>query len=196
DPLEAIAAVKHSLYPWLVVQVPVDRLRQAALEGVARLPAQFTAQLAGVDRVAAIVARPVGDEGDLRLVRLAIRARTTLVEQRADGLYHLDVLLLRIAADVIGLADPAVGQHGADRIAVVADEQPVAYLTAVAVDRQRLAGQRLRDYQRDELLRKVVGPIVVRAGGGQHRQAVGVVERAHQMVGRSFRRRIRRIGSV
>jgi hypothetical protein len=50
-----------------------------------------------------------------------------------------EVGALVAAADVVGLADAAVGEDGADGAAVVEDEEPVADLLAVAVDRQRLA---------------------------------------------------------
>ncbi len=79
---------------------------------------------------------------------------------------------------------------------MVADVQPVAYLLAVAVDRQRLARLRVGDDQRDQLLREMVGAVVVGAVGGQRRHAVGVVVRAHQMVGRCLRRRVRAVRRI
>ena len=69
-------------------------------------------------------------------------ARAALVQQRADRVHHLDVLLLGIAANVVGLAGPAFGERHADRLTVVGDIQPVAHLPAVAVDRDGLALQR------------------------------------------------------
>jgi hypothetical protein len=63
--------------------------------------------------------------------------------KRADRVHDLDVLLLGIAADVVGLTDAALCQHGADRRTVIANEQPVADLLAIAIDRQRLAGSAL-----------------------------------------------------
>ena len=65
---------------------------------------------------------------------------------------------------------------------MVGDVEPVTHLHAIAIDRQRLAGQGVDDHQRDEFFRKVVGTVVVAAVGGEHRQAVGVVVGAHQMV--------------
>ena len=57
-----------------------------------------------------------------------------------------------------------------------------AHLHAVAIDGQRLARQGVDDHQRDQLFREVIGPVVVAAVGGDHRQAGGVVPGAHQMV--------------
>ena len=57
----------------------------------------------------------------------------------------LDVLALLAAADVVGLARRALAQHELDPGAVILDVEPVADLAAVAVDRQRLALERVRD---------------------------------------------------
>src|SRR3546814_15967100 len=84
----------------------------------------------------------------LAAARLAVLARAALVQQRADGFDHFDVLLLGVAADVVGLADTAAFEHRADRAAVVAHIHPVADVPAVAVDRQRLAGKGPGDDQR------------------------------------------------
>ena len=67
------------------------------------------------------------------------------------------------AADVVGLAGPPTLQDRGQRAGVVLDVQPVAHVGAVAIDRQRLALQRLQDDQRNELFREVVGPVVVGA---------------------------------
>jgi hypothetical protein len=48
---------------------------------------------------------------------------------------------------------------------MIADEEPVADLPAIAVDRQRLALKRKNDGERDQLLGKLVGSIVVGAVG-------------------------------
>ena len=65
---------------------------------------------------------------------------------------------------------------------MVLDVEPVANLLAIAVDGQWLAGQGVVNDERDQLFREVVGAVVVRAVGGQHRQAVGVVIGAHQVI--------------
>src|SRR5690554_4200303 len=92
EPFEAVVAVEDALGPPGVGQVPVDRGGDAILEAHCRGPAQFVADLAGVDRVAAIVAGAVADELDLAGARLAVGARAALVQQAADGFHDLDVL--------------------------------------------------------------------------------------------------------
>ena len=73
---------------------------------------------------------------------------------------------------------------------MVLDVEPVAHLLAVAVDRQRLAGEGVDDHQRDQLLGEMERPVVVAAVGRQHRQPVGVVPGADQVVARRLARRI------
>src|SRR5688572_2075614 len=46
------------------------------------------------------------------------------------------------------------------------------------------------DHQRDELFRKLVGPVVVRAVGDQSRKAIGAMPSQHQVVGSSLACRI------
>jgi hypothetical protein len=117
-------------------------------------------------------------------------------EQFAEQADHLDVLAFVVAADVVGLARRATFQDPNQGAGMVVDVEPVANLVALAVDRQRLAVQGVEDHQRDELLGKVIRAVVVRAIGGDHRQSVGVVPGAHQMVGRGLAGGIGGIGLV
>src|SRR5690606_30607926 len=64
QPLHAVAAVEDALHPGLVVEVPVDRAREAALERFGLAPAEVLLDLRRIDRVAAIVARAVLHVGD------------------------------------------------------------------------------------------------------------------------------------
>ena len=66
------------------------------------------------------------------------------------------------AADVVDLPGLALLEHGVDRGAAVLDVEPVADLHAVAVDGQRVAGERVEDAERDQLLGVLVGAVVVR----------------------------------
>lgn len=74
--------------------------------------------------------------------------------------------------------------------------EPVAHLHAVAVHGQVLAGQCVDDHQRDQLLGEVERAVVVRAVGGDHRQAVGVVPGAHEVVAGGLAGRVRAVGLV
>ncbi len=181
--------------PLRVVEIPLHGLADAGLESLRRTPAQFAFDLARIDGVAAVMARAVRDMGDQACVA-ALGRRPQLVEQGADRAHDVDVGLLVPAADVVGLAWRAARQHLADRAAVVGHVQPVAHVEAIAVHRQRLAGQGIDDHQRNQLLRELPGAVVVRAVGRQHRQAVGVMPGAHEVVAGGLARRVRAVRLV
>ena len=79
---------------------------------------------------------------------------------------------------------------------MVLDIEPVAHVGAVAVDGQRLAVQRRQDHQRDQLFRKMIGSVVVRAVRDHDGKAVGPVPGLGEMVGGRLGRGIGRAGVV
>ena len=142
------------------------------------------------------MAGTVGHIGDLLGIGLAIDARAQLVEQAAHGLDDVDIGLLVPAAHVIGFAQLAGLKNAADGAAMVVHIQPVTHLHAVAVDGQRLAGQRIDNDQRDQLFGEMQRAVVVAAVGRQHRQAIGVMPGPHQVVGSRLAGRVRAVGLV
>ncbi len=74
---------------------------------------------------------------------------------------------------------------------MVLDVKPIANIVALAVDRQALTGESVQDRQRDQLLWKMVGSVIVRAVGDDDRQAVGSLPCLRQMVRRRLRGRVR-----
>ncbi|MNT38381.1 hypothetical protein D3C72_1745700 [compost metagenome] len=84
-----------------------------------------------------------------------------LFKQRTDATDYVDVLLLVVPADVVGLADLAFGHNFEQGTGVILDVQPVANLQAVAIDRQRFARQGVENHQWNQLLREVERPVVV-----------------------------------
>ena len=79
---------------------------------------------------------------------------------------------------------------------MVFDIEPIADLLPVAVHRQRFAGLGVDDHQRNQLLREMQRPVVIRAIGRQYRQAVGVVISAHQVVAGGFAGAVGAVGLV
>ncbi|MNI41087.1 hypothetical protein D3C73_953310 [compost metagenome] len=130
-------------------------------------------------------------------MRNALRLlRCQFFKQGTDAAHHVDVLLFVVPADVVGLADLAGGHHCEQCPGVIFDEQPVAHLQAVAIHRQRLAGQGVEDNQRNQFLGKVERPVIVRTIGQQHRQAIGSLPGADQVVGRGLAGGVGRAGCV
>jgi len=117
-----------------------------------------------------------------------------LAEPAQDLLDDEDVLALGVAAEVVDLARLAVLHRHADALAVVGHVDPVAHVLAVAVDRQLLALERVGDHQRDQLLGKLVRPVVVRAARDDAVHVVRVHRGAHQEVAAGLAGRVRRVG--
>jgi hypothetical protein len=126
--------------------------------------------------------RAVSDETYLLTVGATIRARTHVVEQPANRLYHIDVALFRVPAHVVRLSRRSCLENTPESPCVVLDEQPVPYVLTSTVDWKWLASERLDNHEWNELLGEVVGPIIVGAIGYERRQAVRVVPRAYQMI--------------
>ena len=90
-------ALLERLPPLAVRGVPAHRVGEPVLELPARLPAELLSQLGGVEQVAAVVSRAVGNDR-LQVARLAGQ-----VEDRVGDLLDRR---LEPRADVVGLADP------------------------------------------------------------------------------------------
>jgi hypothetical protein len=82
------------------------------------------------------------------------------IEDRAD---QVDVSPLGVSSDDVRLAGGPSPQHGFDGDAVILDVEPVADVRAFAVYRHGTAVRGVGDHERDELLRKLVRPVVIRA---------------------------------
>ncbi len=76
---------------------------------------------------------------------------------------------------------------------MVGDVDPITHVAPVAVHRQLLPLERVRDHQWDQLLGKLVGTVVVRAPRDQRREPVRVECRTHQQVTPRLARRVGRV---
>lgn len=180
--------------PLLVFQIPLYCLANTRFEGLLRLPIQFAAHLAGIDGITAVVARSVGHIGDL--IAIGARLRHHLVEQIADGMNDVQILFLVVTANVVGLADHSCGDHGIECTRMILNIEPIADLVALAINRQRLAIQRIEDDQRDQLFGEMIGAVVVGAVGNDGRQAISTAPGSHQMVAGGLGGRIGAAGGV
>ena len=141
------------------------------------------------------MSRTVGDVGD-ELLRSPLGTPQQAVGDPDDDPYEVDVAPFVESPDVVGLAVAAPVEDRVDGPGMVLDIEPVADVFAPAVDRQRLVVTDVVDEQRDELLGKLVGPVVVRTVGDHSGKPVGVVKRPYEMVRRRLRRRIGAVGIV
>ena len=125
--------------PALVVAVPLHGLRETVFEPLAGLPAQRL-ELAGVERVAAIVALPVRDR---------LNQRDGLAGQLENAVGEVDVLDLVATPDVVDLSRNALVDQQIDTAAMVVDVKPVALVLPVAVERDRDVVDQVGDEERE-----------------------------------------------
>ena len=184
-----VFARSYVVHPFLVLEVPADSFFDSFLELQAWLPSQFALELARVDGVPQIVACAVGDVRD-KLLRRPLGVAQQPVHRPYDDPYQVDVLPFVEAPDVVRVGDFALVEDHVDGPCVVLDVEPVADVLPAAVHRQRPSVADIVDEQRDELLRELVGPVVVRTVGHQRRHPVRVVVSSHEVVGRGFRSRV------
>ena len=164
----AYALAPTALAP-LQSPIPRHRRTQPLHERMLRRPSELRADLRSVNRIAAIVAKPI----------LHIRdQRFGFVQYLQYQARDVDVSPLVVAAHVVHLADSPRVQNHVHRPAVILDMQPVAHIFPVAVDRERLTPQSPRDKVRNQLFRILIRPVVVRAARDQGRKTVCLVIRA------------------
>ena len=191
-----IRPARHTLHPRRIRQIPLHRLAQPSLKALLRPPAQLALQLPRVDRIPPVMPRPVRHILHQLQMRPELRLRHQLIQQRAQRRHHLQIAPLISSADVVRLAHAPSLQHRPHRPAMVPHIQPVPHLLPIAIHRQRLALQRIRNHQRNQLLRKLIRPIVIRAVRNHRRQPVGMHPRPHQVIRRRLRRRIRTVRRI
>ena len=169
-----------------MVEIPVDGQDDALLERGLGVPAQIVLDLGGVDAVAAVVAQTVGNVLDQILADAVVLQ--AVVQLRDDGLDDEDVGALVVAAHIVDLADLAAVADHIDGLAVILNVQPVTDLHTVTVDRQLLVVLDVVDHQGDQLLRELIGTVVVGAAGNVDGHTVGIVEchNEHISAGQAF----------
>src|SRR5216683_5055284 len=180
--------------PILTGDIPIDRRRKPMGEVVTRPPAELALNLAGIDRVTRVVPRPVRHEGHKPRMRRA--CREACVEQPANSVNHVEVSRFGARPDQIRLADAASCNDPPQCRHMVVDMQPVADVRALAVDRQRLASYCIEHHQGNELLRKLIGAVIIGAVRHQDWQPVGAMPGASEMVGAGLARRVGRVRSI
>src|ERR1700730_2363455 len=99
--------------------------------------------------------------------------RTDFIQDSADGLNYVEVRAFVAAADIIRLTLPPFGKDQMKRSGMFLDIEPVADIGAFPIDRKRLTLQSIENDQWNQLLRKMIWSIVIRAVRNDNRQAKG-----------------------
>ncbi len=87
--------------------------------GDAGPPAQRVANAGGINRVARVMARAVGDKCDLVFVRQTIAARAFYIENVTERLHQLQIGTFILTADIIAAPQHALLQHQEQRVGMV-----------------------------------------------------------------------------
>jgi len=154
--------------------VPGDGVVETLGEtGMNRLPAELALELGGVDGIAAVMAGTVANPVE------GVGRPTHALE---DGTKHVDVVLLAISPDEIGLADDTLGEDVPYGARVILGVNPIADVLAVAIELGANAAEDVGDLTRDELLHVLVGTIVVGAVGDSGAHAIGTGPRTNEQV--------------
>ena len=135
-----------------------------------RAPPQFLAHTGGIDGIATVMSRSIRDEGDEIGVRAIRAVGHELVHPAADCPHHVDVRHLRVRPDVVDLARLSLANDQLQGACVIFDMEPVTHILAVAVDGDGPSLQSGEDGDRDQLLRHLVGTIVVGTMADHDRQ--------------------------
>ena len=122
----------------LLSQIPFHGLHDAGFEVFIRMPAEFRRNFGGVDGIAQVVARAVGNKGHEFFVLRAVLARAAFIQNGADRVQDLEIVPLVVAADVVGFAASALMENEIHGLAVIEHIEPVADVRAVAVHRNGL----------------------------------------------------------
>ena len=131
------------------------------------------------------MARPVRDERDQFVARTS-GGRLEPIEQLADRLHNSEIGALIATADVVSFANPAALNHVRERLSVILNVEPIAYVLTVAINRQRFVGEAPDDHVRDQLFREMIGAIIVGAIGNDGRQPIGLAPGAYQVIRRGL----------
>jgi hypothetical protein len=129
---------------------------------------------------------PIGDEGDLLGIGLAVGTRSAGVEQRTDLAHELEVVPLAACAEQISFPRPATAHGGHKAVHVIFDEEPIPYVRAGSIDRDWRTRERMPEHRRDQFFRVLPGSVIVRAIGDDDGNTVRAVPRPGEMVGGSL----------
>src|SRR6266481_685897 len=112
--------------------------------------------------------------------------RVDFIQDPADGLNYVEICAFVAAADIIGFTWPPFSKDQVKRSGVILDIEPVADIGAFPIDRKRPTLQGIENHQRNQLLRKMVRTIVIRAVRNYDRKIIGSMPCHGQMIRSSF----------
>ena len=95
-------------------------------------------------------------------------------EDIKNGVNDLDILLLIMSADIVGLKQPSLLLYHIDCLGMILDIEPVTNVLAVSVNGKLCTLKSIVDHKRDELLGELVRAVVVGAVGYIGREMIRI----------------------
>lgn len=117
-----------------------------------------------------------------QIQRIPFRVTQQSVNGLYQHLYDVDVLPFVETAYVVCIRNLSFMENYVYRTRMIHHIQPVAHVLTLAIHRQRLAVTNIIDKQRNQLLRKLVRPIVVRAVSHYSRHPISIMISTHKMI--------------
>lgn len=130
-----------------------------------------------------IMAGPVRDEADERLMAAGRRGGEEEVQLAAKGAHEIDVPPLVPGTDIVGFPDPAVEGDPDEGGNVILNVNPIPDLAAIAVNRDEFQGRGFPDDQGNQFFRELAGSVIVAGMGDDDWKSVGLMPRADEVVG-------------
>lgn len=151
--------------PDLVGKVPGDGFGKSGGKVVTWAPPELLPDAGEIHRVAAVVARSVGDVGDGHGMWFVVGARGLSIELGAEGVDKAEVGEFTGAAEVVGGARPGMEEELEEGGAVVVDVEPISALLSVAVQWERAVLEGADEEEGKEFFGKLARAVVVGATG-------------------------------
>src|SRR5208283_1462533 len=170
------------MVPLGIIQVPLNRFPHARLKGLFRTPAQLGAYPGAVDGIAPVVSWAVLYECNQAAMRDMLGRGNHLIQKSAQYIYDFKVRFFAASAVIVCLPGPTLFEYCMQRLAVVIDVEPVTHVEPVTVYRQRLSFDRIEDYERRKLFRKLPRTVIVRTIRNECGDPKGMKICPHQVI--------------
>ena len=90
-------------------------------------------------------------------------AGTEFVQKATNRPHNLNILLLVVAANIVGLTNCALCNYFHQSSRMILNKQPIANLSAFSINGQRLASNSVQNDERYQFLREMIRPIIIGA---------------------------------
>src|ERR1700730_13183837 len=159
--------------PRLLINVPANSLFKSAFKSFFGLPAKLSLKLRRINCVTSVMARPLLDERNQLSPRTG-SARFDMIKQVTNTFNHQQIGSFVAATNIVGVANLTMLQHKGQRFGMILHVKPVSHVLSVSINGQRFILETPCDDTGNQLFRKVIRAVVVRAIRHHRRQIVSL----------------------